>query len=109
MAMRRPLRSIPTTVFHSIQRGVDMRFRLMGKCEPDGDGFNIRSPAFPDILIRSKTIEEEIEQVPDAILLAMDHLFMEGVTPPFGEHFGIEGDLDGTPPNILPYESEALN
>ncbi|MDD9948530.1 MAG: hypothetical protein OXU48_03240 [candidate division Zixibacteria bacterium] len=50
-----------------------------------------------------------MEQVPDAILLAMDHLFMEGVTPPFGEDFGIEGNLDGTPPNILPYESEALN
>ena len=86
-----------------------MKFRLTVKCEPDGDGFNIRCPAFPDLLIRSKTIEEGMEQVPDAILLAMDHLFMEGVTPPFGEHFGIAGDLDGTPPNILPYESEALN
>ena len=86
-----------------------MRFRLTVKCEFEGDGFKIRCPAFPDILIRSKTIEEGMEQVPNAILLAMDHLFMEGVTPPFGEHFGIEGDLDGTPPNILPYESEALN
>lgn len=86
-----------------------MRFRLTVRCEHEGDGFNIRCPAFPDILIRSKTIVEGMEQVPEAILVAMDHLFMEGVTPPFGEHFGIEGDEDGTPPNILPYESEALN
>lgn len=109
MARRRSSRSIPTTVFHSIQRGIEMRFRLTVQCEPEGEGFSIRCPAFPDILIRSKTIEEGREQIPDAVLLAMDQLFMKGVTPPFGEHFGIEGDEDGTPPNILPYESQALN
>lgn len=109
MAGRQSLRSIPITAFHSIERGVDMRYRLTIQVEPVGDEFNIRCPAFPDILIPCKTIEEGMEQVPDAIVHAMDRLFMKGVTPPFGEHFGFEADPDGTPPNILPYDSEALN
>lgn len=85
-----------------------MRYRVTIKVDPVGDEFNLTFPAFPDMLIMCKTVEEGMERVPDAIQQKMDQLFMEGQTPPFGEHFGMEGD-DGGPPNIQPYDKENWN
>lgn len=86
-----------------------MRFSLTVKVDPNEDGFTIQCPAFPDILIHCKTVEEGMEQIPDAVVHAMDKLFMMGINPPFGEHFDLEDDEDGTPPNIIPLDKESYN
>ncbi len=56
---------------------------------PDGDGHYAKCPAFPCIFIYGATVQEALDQVPDAVDLALEFLDENGLPYPVGEDFSI--------------------
>ena len=57
---------------------------------PDGDGYYARCPAFPSIFIHGETVQDALDQVPDALVLALDFMDENNQPYPVGEDFSIE-------------------
>lgn len=62
---------------------------------PDGDGYYARCPAFPSIFIHGETVQDALDQVPDALVLALDFLDKNKQPYPVGDDFSIEEEQEG--------------
>lgn len=72
---------------------------------PDGDGYYARCPAFPSIFIHGETVQDALDQVPDALVLALDFLDKNKQPYPVGEDFSIEEEQEvyDNPTDLQPH------
>lgn len=61
---------------------------------PDGDGYYARCPALPSIFIHGETVQDALDQVPDALVLALDFMDENNQPYPVGEDFSIEEEQE---------------
>ncbi len=67
---------------------------------PDGAGHYAKCPAFPSIFIYGATVQEALDQVPDAVDLALEFLDENGLPYPVGEDFSIN-ELPDDPVSLV--------
>lgn len=87
-----------------------MTIRVTVGIKPDGNGYYVFCPAFPEIMIGTMTPEEGEALIPDAVVLAIEQRLIEGKPLPVGPcfSFAMERDEVESKPTLFDEEYRSL-